>query len=130
MDLEGFSDATDILRAGVYALVKANTVIYIGKSKRMLSRIDQHRRVYTERRRGASWLADQLGLPGILFDEVHICPCRLDQLDELERKMITKYQPRYNTKLRTPGRLPEVMNIRGVSINLAPRPVAAFERRF
>ncbi len=131
MQLEGFTDASHILRAGVYALVSRGRVIYVGKSKRMLSRIDQHRAAYTaKRKRGNSWLIETLGIAAITFDEIHIRPCRLEELDDLEREMITRYQPQYNTKLRTPGRLPEIMTMpSGLSVSLVPPAAPTLSRR-
>lgn len=131
MELEGFYDVSEILRAGVYALVKNGRVIYVGKSKRMLTRLDQHRRAYSaKRQKGLNWIVENLGIPGLLFDEVHVLPCLVDDLDRLEAEMIDRYQPQYNTKLRTPGRLPAVMLIAGINVPLVPRnPQPALTRR-
>lgn len=122
MELEGFTDVSQVLRAGVYALVKNGRVIYVGKSKRMLTRLDQHRSAYSAKRQGKmSWIIENLGIPGLLFDEVHVRPCLVDDLDMLEREMIDRYQPQYNVRLRTAGKLPAVMVIGGVTVPLAPK---------
>lgn len=99
MDLFGFFDASDMLKAGVYALVYRGEVVYIGKSKSMLGRVYTHRQVWRSRKGGKvpSWLP----VKGILFDEVHIRPCRLEQLDTLEAEMIKLYKPRGNVQLNT-----------------------------
>lgn len=132
MHLDGFLDVSPTLRAGVYALVSHGRVIYVGKSKRMLSRIDQHRAAYSAKRRkgaNASWITDTLGIPGLTFDEVHIRPCRLEDLDAIEREMIDRFQPQYNVRLRTPGRLPEIMVVNGVSVSLVPAALPPITRR-
>lgn len=121
MILEGFTDISHALRPAIYALVAKGVVIYIGKSKKPISRINNHRMVWSTKRSGKnSWIADTLGIPGVLFDEVHICPCHPDQLDELERRMIARYSPRFNTKLRDPSKLPQVMFYKGLEFSLVP----------
>jgi len=121
MELQGFVNISPILKASVYALCARGVVIYIGKSKTPLSRIDAHRKVWSSKRQSKhSWLADTLGIPGIMFDEVHICPCPPDQLDELEREMIRRYSPKFNTKLKDPRKLPEVLFYNGEAISLVP----------
>lgn len=122
MELEGFHNVSPILRAAVYALVARGVVVYIGKSKKPLSRIDAHRKVWSSKRSGRhSWIADTLGIPGIMFDEIHIRPCLLEDLDTLEREMVIRYSPRFNTKLKPARRLPEVMFYNGVEVSLIPR---------
>lgn len=135
MRFEGFEDVTPVLRSGVYILCAKGVVIYVGKSKKMVSRIDNHRSVWAEKRKGkASWLYEQLGIPGILFDEVHVRPCPAEDLDRLEREMIDRYRPKYNQMLRKTGpiRAPITLNIRGLTIplNAAAQPQQPrFERR-
>lgn len=126
MNLEGFFDASAILRAGVYILVAKGQVIYVGKSKEMLKRVYSHRNIYRAKRRGdvPSWVT----LPGIHFDQVFIQPCRLEDLDALEAAMIEKYKPKYNTKLKRPG-LPTTFVIDGHEISLEPKPVEPIGRR-
>lgn len=104
MQLEGFSDSSAILRSGVYALIRKGSVIYVGKSKAMIARVNAHRKAWADKRRkNESWINDALGIPGLLFDEIHIRPCPLHDLDRLEREMIDKYKPHYNIQLRTHG---------------------------
>lgn len=98
--LEGFVNVTPILRAGVYALVRGGVVVYIGQgTKTMLARIEAHRSNWG-RKRMPAWMP--ASLRGVLFDEVHVLPCRIEDLDELETAMINLYKPRYNIKLKTP----------------------------
>lgn len=98
MELGGFIGVSEILRSGVYALVYRGAVVYIGKSKVMLGRIYTHRSQWG--RKALPWLP----IKGILFDEVFVRPCTLDQIDELEYEMINLYKPRYNVMLKHNGK--------------------------
>lgn len=132
MNLDGFTDISDSLRCGVYALASRGVVIYVGKSKKMLGRINSHRSAWADKRRGKaeSWIADRLGIPGLLFDQVWVRPCRPDQLDALEEQMINLYKPRYNVQLKTSQKVavPHRLLINGISIPLCSKP-EPFERR-
>lgn len=104
VQLDGFSDVSDILRAGVYALVKNGVVIYVGKSKTLYQRIYAHR--HTERRAAKgkpipSWLP----IRGFVFDQIFVRTCRLEELDKLEAAMINLYKPRFNESLKAHGRI-------------------------
>lgn len=114
MQLDGFSDVSDVLRCGVYALGYRGKIVYIGKSKTMLNRIYTHRSLRS--RKVPSWMVTK----GILFDEVHICPCGPDRIDELERQMIDRYRPRYNTYLKSPEPIRQEikLSVGGVEIGL------------
>lgn len=96
--LEGFTDASAMLRCGVYALVYRGVVVYVGKSKCMLGRVYSHRSLYTSKRRKEvpSWLPTK----GILFDGIHVRPCSPDLVDALEYDLINTYKPKYNTQLK------------------------------
>jgi hypothetical protein len=95
--LEGFVNASVLLKPGVYALLKEGIVVYIGQSIRPLSRVEAHRSLWG-RKKAPGWLP----IRGILFDEVHVLPCRVEQLDEVERTLIDLYKPKFNIKLKTP----------------------------
>lgn len=128
MELGGFINASEILRSGVYALVWKGEVVYIGKSKAMLVRIYSHRSA--ARGKSPSWLP----VKGIVFDEVHIRPCSLAVIDELEYQMINLYKPKYNILLKHTGKssAPITLNINGlaISLNAQPsRPAPQIERR-
>lgn len=133
MNLEGFTSAGDILRSGVYALCAKGVVIYVGKSRSMIARINAHRKAWIDKKKGQAWLSEQLGIPGLLFDEIHIRPTPLHLLDEVEREMIDKYKPRYNTQLTTSGKIkaPITLTIGGVAIamNVASKQAVVVERR-
>lgn len=120
MQLEGFADASASLRSGVYALCAKGRVIYVGKSKSMIGRINAHRKAWVAKRKNESWISDVLGIPGLMFDEVHIRPAPLHDLDRLEREMIDKYKPHYNVQLRTQGaiRAPISIVVAGLSLQL------------
>lgn len=128
MQLEGFTESTAILRSGVYALVAKGRVIYVGKSKAMIGRIDAHRKAWSQKRRkGESWVTEALGIPGLLFDEIHIRPCPIHDLDRLEREMIDRYRPHYNVNLVPKGtiRAPITVVIAGRSLTLNAGPAIA-----
>lgn len=97
MQLEGFTDVSQILQGGVYALVHRGVVVYVGKSKVMLGRVYSHRVTWGKKSQKAVGLKP---IKGILFDAIWIRPCVLDQIDELEYAMINLYKPRYNSLLR------------------------------
>lgn len=113
MELDGFADASQVLRSGVYALCAKGRVIYVGKSKSMIGRINAHRRAWIDKRKGKaeSWIANALGIPGLLFDEIHIRPTPLHLLDAVEREMIDKYKPHYNVQLQTNAKIKAPINI-------------------
>lgn len=125
MVLEGFTEVTPILRCAVYALVKNGRVVYIGKSIKPLARINAHRRKWIDKRKKVP-LADRIqqNIPGLLFDEIHVRPCRQDQLDELEREMIDRYRPPVNKNLKPTGAIqaPVQIKIDGFDIVLNARP--------
>lgn len=132
LNLEGFVDISASLRCGVYALAAKGVVIYVGKSKRMLGRINSHRSAWADKRKGKaeSWIAERLGIPGLLFDQVWVRPCRPDELDALEADMINLYKPRYNTRLKTSAKIavPHMLTINGIAISLCAKP-QPIERR-
>jgi excinuclease UvrABC nuclease subunit len=96
--LEGFKDVSVMLKPGIYALIKDGVVVYIGQAKRPLTRIEAHRSLWG-RKSAPGWLP----IKAILFDEVHVLPCRVEDLDVLERALIELYKPKYNVKLKSPA---------------------------
>lgn len=96
MELEGFTNISEALRCGIYALVMKGKVIYIGKSKCMLVRIYSHRNAKSKKGSLPSWFP----IKGIAFDEVHVRVCHPDNLDSLEFDMINLYKPKLNTNLK------------------------------
>ena len=128
VQLEGFTDVTTLLRAGVYALVKRGVVIYVGKSKSLYARIYAHRHYANRAARGKT-IPSWLPVKGLVFDEVHIRPCALEELDALEHAMINRYKPHYNQNLKNSLRpaFPSNFTVGGVQLSVAPRP--QIERR-
>lgn len=131
--LEGFENATTLLRSGIYILVKRGVVIYVGKSKSLYSRIYTHKHFANRGAKGKpipSWLP----VKGMQFDEVHIRYVHVDQLDAEEAAAINKYKPHYNTNLKNglKVRAPINLVIGGVSLALnsaSPRPQVGITRR-
>ncbi len=111
--LEGFIEVTPILRAGVYALVRDGVVVYIGQGKKMLARIEAHRSNWG-RKSVPDWMP--VSLRGVLFDQVFVLPCRVEDLDRIESAMIDFYKPKFNIKLKPPTRT-------------LSHPIPRFERR-
>lgn len=131
MKLEGFTEVGDILRGGVYALCAKGVVIYVGKSKSMIARINAHRRAWIDRRKKESWLTEKLGIPGLRFDEIHILPCPAHLIDQVEAEMINKYKPHYNVQLKNSQKVSAPINlvVKGVALSLNAGPKVVVERR-
>lgn len=129
MTLEGFVDASAILRGGVYALCAKGVVIYIGKAKGLYSRIYTHRNLARRGQRGQA-IPAWLPVKGFVFDEVWVRPCALDAVDALEAAMIERYKPRYNQLLKSHAKVsaPVAMVIRGIPVMLN-QPRASIARR-
>lgn len=127
--LEGFVDVTAILRCGVYALLREGAVVYVGQSRKMLARVAAHKSNWG-RKSTPSWMP--ASCRGILFDEVRVLPCRVEDLDAIERAMIDLYKPRYNIRLKSPDFTTVAMTLTvgevSVPFNHRP-PTPAFERR-
>lgn len=125
--LEGFVDVSVMLKPGVYALIKDGVVVYIGQSKKPLSRVEAHRSLWG-RKKAPGWLP----IRAILFDEAHVLPCRVEQLDEVERALIDLYKPKFNVKLKSP--LPTACEFNlttalGVCVTINSKPARGFVRR-
>lgn len=67
------------ITCGVYFLIQANRVVYVGQSIDVLARIAKHRRERND------------------FDSFNILPCSVDELDELEEAYIFALTPKYNS---------------------------------
>ena len=117
MILEGFTNISESLRCGIYALAMKGKVIYIGKSKCMLVRIYSHRNAKSKKGSLPSWFP----VKGIAFDEVHVQPCHPDRLDKLEFDMINLYKPRLNTNLKNnlAINIPHILRVGNIEILVA-----------
>lgn len=124
MQISGFTNVSDMLKGGVYILVHRNEVVYVGKSKRMLNRVTAHLSAWSAKRREKMPMF--LQKMGIFYDEVHICPCHPDRIDELEQKMIDLFRPRNNTQHKLPGptRAPFSISVGNVNLAFNARPPA------
>lgn len=122
--LSGFVEVSEVLRSGVYALAYKGEVVYVGKSKCMLTRVETHRGLF--RRKAPSWMP----VKGIQFDQVYVRPCPLAMLDALEVEMINLYKPRLNERLKTNEKIKAEINIvvAGKSLTLNRR-MPMMERR-
>ncbi len=126
--LSGFEDVSALLGPGVYALIKRGVVIYVGKSKSLYQRIYAHRNMARAAAKGKT-IPTWMPIRGFVFDQVFIRPCRLEDLDSLEREMVELYKPKFNMSLKTnlAVRATVPMVINGVSLCLNPK--SSFERR-
>ena len=117
MILEGFTNISESLRCGIYALAIKGKVIYIGKSKCMLVRIYSHRNAKSKKGSLPSWFP----VKGIAFDEVHVQPCHPDRLDKLEFDMINLYKPRLNINLKNnlTINIPHILRVGNIEILVA-----------
>lgn len=122
MRVEGAIDVSAMLRPGVYVLLHRGAIVYIGQSKLMLTRVYSHRAAWGRKRTKAQ-------PRGVIFDEVQVLPCRLEQMDELEAVLIAKYKPRYNTQYNN-GLPPdlEVLISGLLPPQVAPTPIAPVAR--
>lgn len=133
--LEGFVDVSPMLKPGIYALLHQGVIVYIGQSKKPLSRIEAHRSLWGRTQRQGKtpgWLP----IKAILFDEVHVLPCRIEDLDAVERAMIDLYKPKYNVKLKAPAHIPTTTELTitlpngtVIPFNVPRAPAPRFERR-
>ncbi len=111
---DGFVNISFTLHCAVYALRKRRVVVYVGKSKKPLTRLYSHV--------NARGKFPQVGVKKISFDEIWIRPCMLSELDALEVEMIRKYQPRYNVKHRAPTPIPDDIRALLATIHIEPTP--------
>lgn len=122
-----FFDVSEMLCCGVYVLLRKNVVVYVGQSRKMLKRIYTHDNTIGHR----SPVGYKRKTKGISFDEVHVRPCKVEELDALEQILIAKYQPRYNVQHKGTPRaitdlgsiVTQIMTHRKIASPLAePRP--------
>lgn len=121
-------DAGWLLRPCVYLLLWKESVVYVGQSRKPLSRLYTH--AYAMRGgKGPKWLLAK----AFRFDGVRIVPTEPDQLLEVERRLIVEYRPRYNIQHNDPRpirrpkpKVPITLFIRGrqVTLNSPEAPTA------
>lgn len=131
---DDFESWPGILMPAIYALVYKRNVVYIGQSKKPLGRIYTHRNMWGKRKH--PW-GVQSSAKGILFDDVWVRPCLVEELDQIEREMIEKYRPSHNIRMNKFTTVPPEMQnlieriITSKGKTVAPKPSASprIERR-
>lgn len=93
MEIEAFLDMSKMLESGIYLLSRKGKVVYVGKSKCLLTRIYTHRSF--ARRHTPAFLQHA---KGIVFDACHVLPAPIHKLDALEQELISHYRPIHNTR--------------------------------
>ena len=110
-------DFTVMLGSGVYVLLWAGEVVYVGQAKRLYRRIYTHRSLW-ERKRSGKATPSNLGKV-MQFSAVTVYPCAESDLDRLEGEMIAKYRPKYN-QARVPSAKLSLASL-GLPMILVPR---------
>jgi hypothetical protein len=87
---EGFVDFSQGLRWGIYALVLAGRVVFLGAHEKPLEMIAAHR----HRAEHPRWLPIQC----IEFDQVWIKPTHPDRAESELEELVKHYKPVYNAK--------------------------------
>lgn len=86
---------------GVYALLQFDVPVYVGKSKVLQMRLQSHvnmwMRAKASKDGGKSLVAK--GYKVIPFSKVWVMPCKLGELDKLERHYIKEWRPKHNVLL-------------------------------
>ena len=92
MKIDGFTDATALVRPGIYVLALRGRVVFVGRAKSgMLARIAAHRDL--AHKSMPSWFP----VKGIAFDEVFIRYVNPDALDAAYEETLAKYPTFANT---------------------------------
>ncbi|MFW6281710.1 MAG: GIY-YIG nuclease family protein [bacterium] len=89
---------------GIYKLIQDDEIVYIGQS------------LNCERRIGTHLKSDDKD-----FNSFEIIPCKEQELDELEREYINKYEPEYNKQ----GKAPKNRKLEGVYLDKKQRDIIA-----
>lgn len=98
INVADFPTEIPLQMCGIYALVYAGRVVYIGKSVNVLARLSKHRYRYQRWIKGRRQaLGDDV--PVVKFDRAFVMFCPDHQLDILEYKLINKYRPECNVAL-------------------------------
>lgn len=96
--LDGFTDASEILRAGVYLLLSRGRVVFVGKSSKPMLPI-----IATLRSKDRPRFLQRID-----FDQVLIRWIHPDRLNETYYSLIAEYQPKHNMEpMVVPGQMME-----------------------
>lgn len=87
---------------GVYLLILLGVVIYVGKSLNIYHRIGQHVIAMKRHKKGLRPYKGREELPFIIFDEVQVKWVPIAQINAEELKLIQRYLPENNTRLKRP----------------------------
>lgn len=96
------ADVSGMLGPGVYGLCHGEVIVYVGKARLLIQRLYSHSNTIERLRKGKPALK---GMKAIYFNRVMIWPCRLGDLDRVEREMIARYRPRRNSLLKPEGKV-------------------------
>jgi excinuclease UvrABC nuclease subunit len=88
--------------SGVYVLLRYGDIIYVGQSKALFSRLDDHMRV--RKARGPVGSGDERTnkMRFIPFTHIMIKWCSEQKALELEAELINRYKPEYNIRVPEP----------------------------
>jgi excinuclease UvrABC nuclease subunit len=123
-------DAGWLLRPCVYLLIWKETVVYVGQSRKPLSRLYTHASA-ARGAKGPAWLRAR----AVRFDGIRIYTCNAEDLLDVEAQLIAEYKPRYNihhndqrtvrvqrSRVRPP-KIPVTLVVRGHRVTLnSPEP--------
>jgi hypothetical protein len=95
--MEKFVNFRDVLTpVGVYILLLQGTVVYVGKSKNVFARLSKHWTNMVRYRKGLPMYGGHESRKVILFDDVEVKFCAVDELDREEIGLIQKHLPQHN----------------------------------
>lgn len=124
--LSGGLDLSAVLQSGVYILLHKGRIVYVGKSRMVLKRLYAHRNLWERKRRGLR-RPGYTKINGVPFDKVMFHPCRYEELDALELKLIQEHRPQYNVRLQPRERIEAPLDVKVlgkvVTINKAKPPL-------
>jgi excinuclease UvrABC nuclease subunit len=114
--MDEFKDFSWCLRpSGVYLLLLRGTVVYVGKSKNVASRLAEHYRSLVRYRKGKPNRPAQPWLDVVLFDQAKVKFCLEEDLDREEIVLIQRYLPQYNKLMKRPPPRPGFENLPAIA---------------
>lgn len=124
MILEGFTDISSLLRPAIYILLRDGEVMYVGKSKHPLFRIQSHKNQHLylkNKKKSIKTVYGKRYVKEIPFNEIKLLPCDEDKLDETEIALIKQLNPRYNY-IHKPTPEPTISFLRDILNLPSPEP--------
>lgn len=100
-DIVSLSTPADVapeLNCIIYFLIKNKTVVYVGKSKRGITRILNYWHRWTVKRNS------KLVIIKPQFDSYFLLPCNKEKLSQMEKYYIEKLCPKYNKQHNANGK--------------------------